>query len=146
MTPLHRGALLPNPLQQFGRWFEMAREAGAPKPHAMCLATADEHGQPSARVVLLRSYDPQGFVFCMNYASQKGQELAANPAAALVNYWHATRRQVRILGRVAKIARTESEAYSRQRPRGSQIGARASDHGKVIENRAYPDQRAQEVT
>src|SRR5262249_10758176 len=117
----------PNPIKQFARWFMDAEAAGLKLPNAMTLATATPDGVPSARVVLLKDYDERGFTFYTNYDSRKGDELAANPAAALVFYWTELDRQVRITGRVTKTTREESAAYFHTRPVDSQLGAWASN-------------------
>lgn len=132
---LHERDADPDPVAQFARWFEEAVAAAVAEPNAMTLATATRDGVPSARVVLLKGFDERGFVFYTNYESQKGRELAENPAAALVFYWPELERQVRILGRVARVSREESERYFRTRPRGSQLGAWASRQSAVIGGR-----------
>jgi pyridoxamine 5'-phosphate oxidase len=125
----------PNPFAQFDRWFAQAREAGMKEPNAMALATADQNGRPSARIVLLKGLDQNGFVFYTNYESRKGRELAANPHAALVFYWPELERQVCISGEVTRVAEDESEHYFHSRPEGSQIGAWASRQSQTIANR-----------
>src|SRR6476659_5069680 len=99
-----------DPVEQFGRWFNDARAANVAEPNAMTLATVDPAGKPSARIVLLKSFDARGFAFYTNYDSRKGRELAANPAAALCFFWQPLERQVRIEGVVEKVGREESEA------------------------------------
>jgi pyridoxamine 5'-phosphate oxidase len=103
--------------------------------NAMTLATADRQGRPSARVVLLKGLDDRGFIFYTNYNSRKGRELEENPEAALVFYWPEQERQVCVAGQVTKLPVTESETYFRSRPRGSQIGAWASDQSTVVRDR-----------
>jgi pyridoxamine 5'-phosphate oxidase len=140
-TPsLRRSTLLSNPFEQFGLWFEAALAADIENANAMTLATATPDGRPSARFVLLKEYDEQGFVFFSNYASQKGQELAQNPQAALLFYWVQFHRQIRIYGRVQRVSRAESEAYFNGRPRGSRLSALASDQSSVVENRQVLEQ------
>jgi pyridoxamine 5'-phosphate oxidase len=129
---LDEADLDPDPTRQFERWLEEAREAGVVEPLAMTVATATEDGRPSARVLLLRGVDDQGFVFYTNYESQKGVELAANPRAALVFHWDVLGRQVRLEGRVARLGREESEAYFLSRPSGSKVAAWASDQSRVV--------------
>jgi pyridoxamine 5'-phosphate oxidase len=124
-----------DPLAQFQLWFGQAVAAKLAEPNAMTLATATPDGRPSARIVLLKHFDTAGFVFFTNYESRKGRELAANPFAALVFYWPALERQVRIEGRIALVAPEESDAYFASRPRGAQIGAWASDQSRVIPDR-----------
>ena len=109
--------------------------AGLPEPEAMTLSTATLEGQPSARIVLLRGYDERGFCFFSNYSSQKGQELAANPYAAVTFHWVELERQVRIAGRVEKVTEAESDAYFQSRPSQSRIGAWSSPQSSVISSR-----------
>lgn len=122
----------PDPIRQFQRWLEDAREAGVVEPLAMTVATATGDGRPSARILLLRGVDERGFAFYTNYESQKGVELAANPRAALVFHWDVLGRQVRLEGRVERLSREESESYFVSRPPGSQIAAWASDQSRVV--------------
>lgn len=121
-----------DPLQQFRQWFEQAQAAQVPEPNAMTLATVAPDGSPSARIVLLKGLDDRGFVFFTNYDSAKGQALAVHPQAALVFLWHELERQVRVEGRVEKIADAETEAYFHSRPEASQLGAWASPQSQVI--------------
>jgi pyridoxamine 5'-phosphate oxidase len=125
----------PNPIDLFRRWFDEAMASGSRLPDAMTLATATRDGKPSARMVLLKQVDGQGFVFYTNYRSRKGQELAENPRAALVSYWVQLDRQVRVEGEVERISAAESDEYFRTRPRESQLGAIASPQSEVIESR-----------
>jgi pyridoxamine 5'-phosphate oxidase len=134
-----------DPVVQFGRWFELAEQAGLLEPHAMTLATATPDGRPSARMVLLRGFDERGFCFYTNYQSRKGDELAANPRAALVFWWDKLERQVRVEGRVERTSRAESEAYFASRPPGSQLSAAASPQSRVIEDRATLERRVAEL-
>ena len=127
--------VLPDPLAQFDRWFREAIEAQLREPNAMTLATADIQGRPSARTVLLKGIDHQGFVFFTNYESRKGRELAANPQAALLFNWLELERQIRIEGRVERVDTKDSEAYFQSRPKGSQIGAWTSPQSRVIAGR-----------
>ncbi|SCG80344.1 Pyridoxamine 5'-phosphate oxidase [Micromonospora echinaurantiaca] len=124
---------------QFDRWFADAVAAGLPEPNAMVVGTADPAGRPSARTVLLKGYDPDGFVFFTNYGSRKGVELTGNPYASLVFPWFAMHRQVVVAGPVERIDRAETEAYFASRPRGSQLGAWASEQSRVIPDRAALD-------
>ncbi len=125
----------PNPFIQFKKWFEQALAAQLPEPNAMTLATATLDGQPSARMVLLKDFDEQGFVLFTNYNSHKGQELAANPQAALVFWWAELERQVRIVGTVEKISPEQSDSYFEMRPPNSRLGAWASNQSQVIVGR-----------
>lgn len=135
LPPLIESDLDPNPFRQFQRWFDEAEASIPILPNAMTLATATPDGVPSARVVLLKSFDERGFVFYTNYESQKGRELEANSAAALVFYWAEFARQVRISGQVTRTSREESEAYFHTRPKDSQLGALASRQSEVISSR-----------
>ena len=128
----------PDPLVQFGRWFDDAA-AVVPNPEAMAVATAGGDGRPSVRMVLLKSWGEGGFVFHTNYESRKGRELAVNPHAALLFYWEARGRQVRIEGTVEWVGAEESDAYFSTRPRGGQIGARASRQSQVVDSRSVLD-------
>jgi len=124
-----------DPLRQFQRWFAAARDAGIQAPESMALATAGRDGRPSARMVLLKHADESGFVFHTNYESRKGGELAANPHAALLFYWQLLGRQVRVEGRVERIAAGESEEYFRTRPLGSRLAAWASPQSRPLAGR-----------
>jgi pyridoxamine 5'-phosphate oxidase len=126
--------LLDDPVEQLGEWLREA-EWASPQANAMTLATADRDGRPSARQVLLRGVDARGLVFFTNRTSRKASELAENPRAALVLYWYELGRQVRVEGDVEEIDETESEAYWRTRPRGSQIAAWASPQSQAVASR-----------
>ncbi|GAC1465344.1 MAG: pyridoxamine 5'-phosphate oxidase [Chloroflexota bacterium] len=134
-----------DPIQQFGRWFEETLHARVPEANAMTLATAGTDSRPSARMVLLKGFDTRGFVFYTNYQSRKGEELATNPRAALVFYWHELERQVRIEGTVDVLAGRESDAYFESRPMESRVGAWASDQSRVAPGRKTIDDRYQDV-
>jgi pyridoxamine 5'-phosphate oxidase len=125
-----------DPVEQFRRWFSEASRAEVPEPNAMTLATADAGGRPSARIVLLKSIDDRGFTFYTDYRSRKGRELDANPRAMLVFYWAELERQVRISGPVERVDVATSQAYYRQRPQGSRIGAWASHQSAELPDRA----------
>jgi pyridoxamine 5'-phosphate oxidase len=133
-----------NPINQFKRWFDDAVASGMKLPEAMTLATATRDGKPSARVVLLKDVDNDGFVFYTNYRSAKARDLEANPQATLVFYWSQFDRQVRVEGTVARVSTEESQAYFKTRPRESQIGAWASPQSDVIENREALETRVAE--
>jgi pyridoxamine 5'-phosphate oxidase len=122
----------PDPMRQFALWLADAREAGVLEPLAMTLATASATGAPSARMLLLRGHDERGFVFYTNYESEKGKALDENARAALVFYWDALGRQVRVEGRVERVSREESEAYFASRPEGSRIAAWASEQSRTV--------------
>lgn len=143
--PLLESDLAPEPIAQFAVWFVDAVEAGLPEPNAMVLATSSADGRPSARLVLLKHYDAEGFVFFTNYESRKGRDLAENPRACLVFPWHEIRRQVRVEGEVVRLPREESAAYFRSRPYGSRIGAWASRQSEVVPSREALDERFAEL-
>lgn len=134
-----------DPIKQFQLWLDDAIDARLPLPEAMTLATATPEGRPSARMVLLKQADQDGFVFFTNYHSPKAQELESNPYAALVFYWPQLDRQVRIDGQVERTSAEESQLYFQTRPRESQIGAWASPQSSVIAGREVLEQRAQEL-
>lgn len=139
--PLLESEVDPDPLAQFGRWFEEAVTGGVPQPNAMTLATATPDGSPSARMVLLKDFDARGFVFFTNYESRKAGEMAVNPRAALVFYWYELHRQVRITGRVEKVTAQESDAYFRTRPPMARIGAVASRQSSQLPDRRILDEQ-----
>jgi pyridoxamine 5'-phosphate oxidase len=143
--PLRAANVDPDPLRQFGAWFAEATRAGSFQPEAAAVATASSAGAPSVRMVLVKQYDEHGFVFFSNYESRKGQELAANPCAALLFHWAELGRQVRIEGRVQRVRREESVAYARSRPRGSQLSALASSQSRMIESRQALEFRVAEL-
>ena len=134
-----------DPFQQFAAWFADAHEATVPEPNAMTVATATPDGRPSARVVLLKGYDAHGFVFYTNYESRKGRELEVTPYVALVFFWPALERQVRITGSVSRVSRDETERYFQSRPRGSRLGAWASRQSAVVGDRAEVEARLAEL-
>jgi pyridoxamine 5'-phosphate oxidase len=124
-----------NPVDQFKIWFDQAQHAELPEPNAMTVASVDENGKPSARVVLIKEVTQEGFVFFTNYDSRKGQALLTNPHAALLFFWPELERQIRIEGSVEKISDKESDDYFHSRPLDSRIGAWASPQSKVISGR-----------
>lgn len=128
-----------NPIQQFSKWWDEAVASDIDEVNAMTLATASSDGIPSARIVLLKEYDINGFTFFTNYNSFKGQQLAENPKACLVFFWKELERQVRITGLIEKISPAASDEYFNSRPHGSQVGAIASPQSQVIENREWLD-------
>ncbi len=140
-APLEESHLAADPLDQFRKWFDEAVASGVPMPDAMVLATASPGGFPSARVVCLRGVDERGLVFYTDYGSRKIEELAANPRAALVFYWPAIQRQVRVEGTAERVSRTESEVYFQGRPRGSQLAAWASEQSRRAATRAEIEAR-----
>ncbi|MBW4522876.1 MAG: pyridoxamine 5'-phosphate oxidase [Scytolyngbya sp. HA4215-MV1] len=135
-----------DPFRQFQTWFDQAVTAQLREPNAMTLATVTPDGLPSARVVLLKGLDEQGFVFYTNYQSHKGQELAATPEAALVFWWADLERQVRVAGSVEKVSAEESDAYFQSRPIGNRLGAWVSNQSQVIPNREVLEQRLHDLT
>ena len=134
-----------NPFLQFKKWFDQTLSADILEPNAMTLSTTTTECKPSARMVLIKNFDERGFVFYTNYNSQKAQELAENPQAALVFWWAELQRQVRIYGRVEKILERESDQYFYSRPFNSRLGAWASNQSEVIESRKVIEERLQEL-
>ncbi len=130
------GDLNTNPFAQFETWFGEALKAQVNEPNAMTLATIKDDGTPSARIVLLKGLQEDGFTFFTNYDSHKGIEMAGNNHVALVFCWLELQRQIRIEGTVTRLPAVESDAYFASRPRGSQIGAHASSQSMVLQNRA----------
>jgi pyridoxamine 5'-phosphate oxidase len=124
-----------NPFQLFDRWYRKAAETEVNDPNAMTVATADADGRPSARILLLKDFDEHGFVFYSNFESQKGRELTVNPFAALCFHWKSVRRQVRVTGPVVRVSDEEADAYFNSRPRGSRVGAWASQQSRPLADR-----------
>jgi len=135
-----------NPIVQFETWFAAARSAGVPQPEAMALATADQRGRPSVRMVLLKGWGPGGFEFYTNRLSRKGTELAANPYAALTLYWQPQGRSVRAAGSVRPISARGSLAYWNSRPLASQASAWASAQSTPLESREELEARQTELS
>jgi pyridoxamine 5'-phosphate oxidase len=133
--PLTPKNVSPNPFVQFTKWYNEMLKTRFTEPGAMALSTASKTGMPSARIVLLKGFDKNGFVFFTNYKSRKGKELTANPNASLLFYWDKLYRQVRIEGKVREISRDETKTYFDTRPYNSRIGAWASNQSSVIESR-----------
>jgi pyridoxamine 5'-phosphate oxidase len=138
---LDKAGVDPDPIVQFHEWFENAVEADLHEPNAMILATATTDGKPSARTVLLKGYDERGFVFYTNYEGRKAAELEVNPTCALLFYWGELERQVRIEGRASRLSSEESDAYFAGRPRGSRLGAWASEQSHPVEDRSILEER-----
>ena len=138
---LHESDVSADAIEQFARWFADAERAGIREPNAMTLATADAAGNPDARVMLLKGFDRDGFVFYTNYQSRKARELAENPRACLCFFWDVLERQVRIDGPVERVSRAESEEYFHSRPIDSQIGAWVSQQSSVIPSREVLQRR-----
>ena len=135
-SELLESSLASDPFLQFDAWFEDALAAKVPEVNAMTLSSVDAKGKPSSRIVLLKGYDAQGFVFFTNYESRKGHELATNPQASLLFFWPALERQVRIEGSISKTSAQESDEYFHSRPLGSRIGAWASPQSRPITREA----------
>lgn len=144
-SPLSESSAPADPFELFRAWYATACSAVS-EPEAMTLATATPDGRPSARMVLLRGVDARGFVFYTNYESRKGRELDANPRAGLVLYWAPLHRQVRIEGRVARVAAAESDTYFATRAAGSRISAAASPQSTVIAGREPLERRVRELS
>jgi pyridoxamine 5'-phosphate oxidase len=165
---LDRAQLAPDPREQFQRWFNVAvgTQSGSrwrkisialyklwqallgrssPDANAMTLCTVDAQGRPSSRTVLLKGADARGFIFFTNYDSRKGNELAANPNAALTFFWPELERQVCVAGTVTKLSKEESEAYFKSRPRGSQLSAWASNQSSIVADRAALEKHWKEI-
>ena len=142
---LNRSSLLDDPLKLFGQWMDTARQANIIDATAMTLATVDESGAPSARIVLLKQFTENGFYWFTSYDSRKGQELGSNPKAALLFYWRELERQVRIEGTVCKATAKESDDYFFKRPLKSQFSAAASPQSQVIENQQWLTARTNEL-
>jgi len=143
LAGLRRVELDANPIRQFQKWFQQALDAQLLEPTGMTLATADQQGRPSARIVLLKGLDERGFIFFTNYQSRKGRELAENSNASLVFYWAELERQVRVSGTAGRISREESENYFKSRPVGHRLGALVSTQSDVSGSRAVLDERFQ---
>lgn len=137
---LDEASVDPDPIIQFDQWLQEARTARLKEPNAMTLATATANGTPSARIVLLKQLNADGFVFYTNYESRKGRELAGNPRVALVFYWAELERQVRVEGAVSRVSRKQSEEYFSGRPKGSRLGALVSRQSTEIPNREILEQ------
>ena len=144
---LRRDELGDDPMEQFDRWFELARtESSIVMPEAACLSTIDDDGYPDGRLVLLKARDPRGFVFYTNLRSVKGRSLEARPRAALTFFWEDMGRQVRVQGDVERVSETECDAYFATRPRGSQISTWVSEQSAPLESREALLARFAEVT
>ena len=135
-----------DPFQLFDQWFAEARASEINDPEAMALATATPRGRPSVRMVLLKGHGPDGFVFYTNQRSRKGEELAANPHAALLFHWKPLRRQIRIEGPVSIVSCEEADAYFASRSRDSQLGAWASNQSWSLPSRAEFEKKYEDVS
>ncbi len=134
-----------DPFAFFHDWYKQAFEKGVCEANAMTLATADASGKPSSRILYLKELNEQGFVFYTNYQSRKGKELAENKQAALLFFWPALERQIRIEGLIEKVPAEISDAYFATRPRGSQLGAWASEQSEALENRPELEHRLEKL-
>ncbi|MFN4314766.1 MAG: pyridoxamine 5'-phosphate oxidase [Chitinophagaceae bacterium] len=134
-----------DPIVQFDKWWKDALAAEIDEVNAMTLATASSDGVPAARIVLLKEFSSEGFVFFTNYNSFKGRQLMENPKACLVFFWKELERQVRITGLVQKVDAAESDAYFQSRPEGSRIGASVSPQSQIIENREWLENKWNEA-
>jgi pyridoxamine 5'-phosphate oxidase len=143
---LHERDLAPDPFVQFGSWFDEALRSGIALPNAMTLATATRSGRPSARTVLLKSFDASGFVFFTHYRSRKGRELEENPQATLLFRWGELERQVGIEGRVAKVSAAESDGYFATRPLGSRLSAVISPQSEPVVSREVLETALEEAS
>ncbi len=135
----------PNPFEQFGWWLEDASNDGIMEPNAMTLSTATKDGKPSSRIVLLKAFDENGFIFYTNYHSRKGRELSENNAASLLFFWDKLERQVRIEGTIEKIEAHLSEKYFSERPYESRLSAIVSEQSEEVPSREYLEDRLEEV-
>jgi pyridoxamine 5'-phosphate oxidase len=133
------------PLEQFRNWFNEALDSKVVEPNAMIIATAGSNGLPSMRTVLLKDFSEKGFTFYTNYNSRKGRELAENPHASILFFWPQLHRQVRIEGMVSKVEPAVSEAYFRERPRGSQISAWVSQQSSILNHKSTLDEKYNEL-
>ncbi|HEX7722821.1 MAG TPA: pyridoxamine 5'-phosphate oxidase [Pyrinomonadaceae bacterium] len=145
---LTKASVDPNPIRQFEKWSQEVRTKGVTEQDviSMTLATSTRYGLPSARIVLLKGFDEDGFVFFTNYNSRKANELEENARACLLFYWSAVWRQVRIEGAVERVSPEESDQYFHSRPQGSKIGAWASEQSSAIENRAVLEKQFEEFS
>ena len=130
-----------NPIPMFKRWFQEALKAEVLDVNALALASISASGKPSNRIVLLKGLDSRGFTFFTNYESRKGKELRQKPVASLLFFWPQLSRQIRIDGKVSKVSTHESDVYFKTRPRGSQLGAWASNQSQTVPNREYLEAR-----
>jgi len=143
---LHESNVAPDPLTQFGDWFDDALRCGVALPNAMTLATATKKGRPSARTVLLKGFDTRGFVFYSNYRSRKGRDLEENPQAVLHFCWEELERQIAIEGRVERISAAESDEYFASRPLGSRLSALISPQSETVPSREFLEAGLEEAS
>ena len=145
-TSLSENTVKRDPIEQFILWFNMAKDIKLPYNNAMNLSTVAENGRPSGRIVLLKDVDQKGFKFFTNYNSRKSKELDNNPYASITIFWLGLEKQVRVEGKVHRLSDEQSDKYFSMRPRGSQIGAWASNQSSVLKDRAELDQKMEEYT
>ncbi|MFM7823569.1 MAG: pyridoxamine 5'-phosphate oxidase [Bacteroidota bacterium] len=134
----------PNPINQFGTWMANAVDAGVQEPNALTLSTVNMDGRPSSRIVLLRSYDQQGFIFYTNFNSRKGSDISENPYGCMNFFWPDLHRQIRIEGAIEKVSNEISDKYFNSRPRESRIGAWVSDQSGILDSREILDSKFKE--
>ncbi len=142
---LNEEEMAADPIQEFDKWMDAAIAAGLSEPNAMTVATATPDGKPSARVVLLKEFSNDGFVFFTNYNSRKGRELKANPFAAVLFDWHDIERQVRIEGSIEKLSEEASDEYFNSRPESAKIGAWASPQSRIVKDREELERLQEEI-
>ena len=130
-----------NPIIQFKEWFNLAISKEINDPNAMCLSTISSDNKPHSRMVLLKDYNDEGFVFYTNYQSEKSDDINGNPRVSMLFFWPGLQRQIRIQGFVTKISSEESDRYFNSRPRSSQLGAWASDQSRPLESRETLEQK-----
>lgn len=145
LDSLEKTDVFESPIRQFQKWFKEAHDANIGEPNVMTLATATKEGVPSARIVLLKGVNEEGFRFYSNYESQKGQELKENPNVSIVFFWEELQRQVRIQGMAYRLTEEQSTTYFQSRPKGSQIGAWASPQSKVLDDRDLLEKKVTEL-
>lgn len=145
LSQLTEDKVSPNPFEQFGLWYDEATQGGIIEPNAMALSTATPEGRPSSRIVLLKAFNEDGFVFYTNYHSKKGRQLAANNQVSLLFFWDKLERQVRIEGTVEKVPAKLSEEYFSSRPYESRLSAVVSEQSEEIPNREFLEDKLEEL-
>jgi len=145
LASLSEPDMAPDPIVQFAKWFDEARQAQIPEPNAMSIATVGADGRPSSRIMLIKEFDARGFTWFTNYESRKGEELRGNPYVALLFHWVELERQVRIEGRVERLSDAENDAYFQSRPLKSRHGAIASGQSRPIESRQLLDAKFADI-
>jgi pyridoxamine 5'-phosphate oxidase len=145
LQELSEDSVAADPFVQFANWFDEYLSSGPPEPSAVVVSTVGDDGSPSSRVVLLKGFDPDGFVFFTNYESKKGRDISLNPSVALHFFWPELERQVAIAGRAERTSREESEAYFASRPSASRLGAWASKQSEHLSSRKELEDRLEEI-